>query len=160
MSSAGYARASSGPALDSHLIDDFLGLSEPTTQTVCGSLQPFLPLYFTMGRPFPSKLPLPGGDVDSHQIYGSLGPPESSTQMTSQSVQPFCRAHYCNRHTDRLTDHATRSATIGRIYNNKAIVDQTSPVPCTPITPFPADPICSERVTVHCQCGRQELIRR
>ena len=121
----------------------------------CGSLQPFLPLYFTMGRPFPSKLPLPWGDVDSHLIHGSLGPPESSTQMTSQSVQPFCRAHYCDRQTDRLTDHATRSVTIGRIYNNKAIVDHTSPALCTPITPFPVDPICSERVTVHCQWGRK-----
>ena len=28
---------------------------------------------------------------------------------------------------------------------NKAIVDHTSPALCTSITPFPADPICSER---------------
>ena len=29
--------------------------------------------------------------------------------------------------------------------NNKAIVDCTSPALCTPVTPFPADPIFSER---------------
>jgi len=28
--------------------------------------------------------------------------------------------------------------------SNKAIVDYTSPALCTPITPFPADPICSD----------------
>jgi len=29
--------------------------------------------------------------------------------------------------------------------DNKAILDHTSPALCTPITPFPADPICSGR---------------
>ena len=38
---------------------------------------------------------------------------------------------------------------------NKAIVDHTSPALCTPIAPFPADPFCSERVTVRCQWGRK-----
>jgi len=28
----------------------------------------------------------------------------------------FCMVHYCDRQTDRLADHATRSVTIGRIY--------------------------------------------
>jgi len=28
----------------------------------------------------------------------------------------FCRAHHCHRQTDRQTDHATPSLTIGRIY--------------------------------------------
>jgi len=30
---------------------------------------------------------------------------------------------------------------------NKAIIDYTSPALCTPVTPFPADPIFSERVS-------------
>jgi len=38
--------------------------------------------------------------------------------------------------------------------SNKAIVDHTLLALCTPITPFPADPICSERVTMHCQWGK------
>jgi len=45
-------------------------------------------LYFTMERPFPSKLPLPRGS-GLHLIRGSLGPPKSSTQTASRSVQPF-----------------------------------------------------------------------
>jgi len=38
---------------------------------------------------------------------------------------------------------------------NKAIAVHISPALCTPITPFPADPICSQRVTVHCQWGKK-----
>jgi len=69
-------------------------------------------LYFTMSRPFPSKLPLPMAYLDSHLIRGSLGPPTSSTRTASRSVEPFYRAHYC----ERPTDHATQSVTVGRIY--------------------------------------------
>jgi len=38
---------------------------------------------------------------------------------------------------------------------NKPIVDHTSPALCTPITLFSADPICSERVTMHCHWERK-----
>jgi len=65
--------------------------------------------------PFPSKLPLPTGDLDLHLIHGSLGPPESSTQTASRSVQPFLQGSLVWQ-TDRQTDHATRSLTTGRIY--------------------------------------------
>ena len=47
-------------------------------------------------------------DLDPHVIHGSLDPPESSTQTASRSVQP--------RLQGSLTDHSTRSVTIGRIY--------------------------------------------
>jgi len=40
-------------------------------------------LYFTVGCPFPSKLPFTMRDVEPHLIHGFLGPAESSTQMTS-----------------------------------------------------------------------------
>jgi len=33
--------------------------------------------YFTMGRPSPSKLPLPMGDLYPNLIHDSLGPPEA-----------------------------------------------------------------------------------
>ena len=36
--------------------------------------------------------------------YASFGPPESTTQSVSRAVQPFCRAHWCDRPTDRQTD--------------------------------------------------------
>ena len=37
----------------------------------------------------------------------------------------------------------------------KTIVDHTAPALCTPITPFPADPICSKRITMHWQWERK-----
>ena len=63
--------------------------------------------------PFPSKLPLPMGDMDPDLVRGSLGPPESRTQMASRSVQPFFAR--LTAVTDRLTDHASVSVAIGRI---------------------------------------------
>jgi len=65
--------------------------------------------------PFPSKLPLPMGDLDPRLMHGSL-PTQVLNQTASRSVQPFCRCQWCERLTDRPTDHATRSATNGRIY--------------------------------------------
>ena len=54
----------------------------------------------------------------AHLIRTSLGPPESKSRTASRSVQLFCRAHKC----DRPTDHATRSATVGRIYVHNGFV--------------------------------------
>jgi len=71
-------------------------------------------LYCTIGRPFPQKLPLrffPIWGSRPHLAHGSPGQPESSTQTASRSVQPFCRLTSV---TDRPTDHATRSVTVGR----------------------------------------------
>ena len=67
----------------------------------------------------PTRSPLPMGDLDHHIIRGSLGRPESSTQTESRSVQPFLQASLLwqvDRQTDRHTDDATRSVTIGRIH--------------------------------------------
>jgi len=53
-------------------------------------------------------------------IRDFLGPPDSSTQTASRSLQPFLQASLGDRptdiQTDKPTDHATRSVTIGRIY--------------------------------------------
>jgi len=112
--------------LDPHLLYDFSGQFEPVTQTVSPSVQPFLytndrrvSLYFTMGYPPPSKLPLPVGDVDPDLMHGSLGPPKSSTQTASRLFQLFLQSSLMwqtGRQTDRPTDHATRSVTMGCIY--------------------------------------------
>jgi len=68
------------------------------------------------GTPLPpSKLPLPIGYLDPHLIHGSLGPPESWTQMASRSMQAFLQSSLVWQ-TDRPTDHATWSVTIGHIY--------------------------------------------
>jgi len=47
-----------------------------------------------------------------HLIHGSLGPPESSTEMASPSIQSLTNV---DRHTDRLSDHATLLVTIDHI---------------------------------------------
>ena len=46
-------------------------------------------LYFTMGRPLPSKLPLSTGVSGHHVIHSSVDSKESSTQTASQSVELF-----------------------------------------------------------------------
>jgi len=95
------------------------------SQTASRSVQPFLhssrqsvPILYN-GPPFlPTKFPLPVRDLVSRLLYGSLGPPKSSTQAASRSVQLFLQGSLLwqtDRPTDRRTDHATRSVTIGRI---------------------------------------------
>jgi len=49
-----------------------------------------------------------------------LGPPTSSTQTASRSLQPFLQGSIGERPTDRPTDHATRSVTIGGSHSGKA----------------------------------------
>jgi len=62
----------------------------------------------------PPKLPLPTGESGPQLVHGSLSPPESSTQTASWSV-PLSQGSLVWQ-TDRPTDHATRSVTIGPIY--------------------------------------------
>jgi len=73
-------------------------------------------LYFTMGRPFPPQIAPSHRDVDSHPIHGSLGPPSPQPKRQLDRLSHFYRVHYCDGQTDRQTDHATRSVTVGRIY--------------------------------------------
>jgi len=59
-------------------------------------------LYFTMGCPFPPQnCPFPWGHLDRQLIHGSLGRHESSTKRHLDRFGRFCRAHYCDRPTDR-----------------------------------------------------------
>jgi len=62
-----------------------------------------------------SALPLPMANVDPHLIHSSWAPTESSAQTASQLVQPFLQGSLVWQ-TDGLSDHATRSVTIGHIY--------------------------------------------
>jgi len=101
-----------------YLLHGYLGLPDSEFQMISGSDQPFCSahsrasLYFTMGYPFPPKLPLLMGYLDPNLIRGSLSPPEFATQMTSQFIQPFLLAHEC----DRQTDLTNWSVTVGCIY--------------------------------------------
>ena len=61
-------------------------------------------IYFTMGHPF---LPLKSSKPSLHM--GFLGPTKSTTQTTGLTTVIV-------RQTDRQTDHAIASVTIGRIY--------------------------------------------
>ena len=74
----------------------FLGPRRVQIPNASRSVRPFLhssrqraPLYFTMGRPLPSKLPLLTGYLDPNLIYDSLGPSESIIQTAYRSVQSF-----------------------------------------------------------------------
>ena len=59
-----------------------------------------------------------GGANSTPSNNASLDPSQSTSQTASQSVQPFLNstAHDCNRPTDRMTDYATLSVTVGHIY--------------------------------------------
>jgi len=91
-----------------HLIYSSLDPPDSASQNARQSVQPYLqgsrqrvPILYN-GPPFPLKIaPLRGVDLNPHLIHGSLGPPKSTTQRTSRSLQPFCRAHDCDRLTNR-----------------------------------------------------------
>jgi len=53
---------------------------------------------------------------------GSLGPSEYSTQTASRSLQKFLQGLLGDRQTDRPTDHATGSVTIGGIYVRSTVM--------------------------------------
>jgi len=70
----------------------FLGPPESVNETA--SVQPFLHSsrqcrQACRGMPFPSKLPLPMGDLNSHLIRCCMGPSDSASQTASRSDQPF-----------------------------------------------------------------------
>jgi len=100
----------------------FHGPPEPIPQMASQSVQRLLnssrqgvPILYN-GLPLPpSKLPICMEDLNPHLIHGSLIQPESTTQTASRSVQPFLQGSW-SWQTDRQTDDATSSATIGRIY--------------------------------------------
>jgi len=96
------------------------GPPKSTTQTANRSLQKFLhrclqsvPILHN-GRPFPPKVPLPIGGSGTHLIHGFLCPHTSSIQTASRLIQPFLQASLVWQ-TDRQTDHAIQSVTIGHI---------------------------------------------
>jgi len=69
--------------------------------------------YELNGPPLsPSKLPLCMGDTDPHLIMVPLAHLSLELKGHLSWFSVFCRAH----DRDRLTDHATQSVTIGRIY--------------------------------------------
>jgi len=76
--------------------------------------------YFTMGRPFPPQI------APFHNIWVSESPfntranPSPQRKRHIHRFSRFCRAQYCDRQTNRPTDHATRSVTVGHIYVRSA----------------------------------------
>jgi len=64
-----------------------------------------VPILYNGPPLFPSKLPVAMVGSGPHLIHGSLGAPESSTHTTSDfdRLSGFCRAHNCDRQTDRQT---------------------------------------------------------
>jgi len=66
------------------------------------------PIYFTMGRLFPPKLPLPMGYLNPNLIHGFLSHLSPQPKWYLCRFSHFCRAHHCDR---RQTDHTTTTTT-------------------------------------------------
>jgi len=105
--------------LDPHVIYSSLCPLEPTTQTASRSVQPFCSvhgrasLYLTMGRPFPSKLPLLMGASGPRLIHGSFLGPTRVLNPNGISIGSDILQGSLPRPTDR--PHATIWITIGHI---------------------------------------------
>jgi len=101
------------------IYDDSLGQSEPTIQTHHDRFSRFSQItaecpYFTMGRPFPPKLPLPmGGSGPSSNTWFPRPIRVLNPNDISIGLAVFAGLTSV---TDRPTDHAIRSVTIDRIY--------------------------------------------
>jgi len=114
-------------AMHPHLMHASLGPPVSIFQTTSRSLQPFLhisrhkvPILYNghwaqWAAPSPPQNCLCMDASGPHLRHGSLSSPESKTQTVSRSVQRFLQGSG-SRQTDRRTDHATPSVTIGSIY--------------------------------------------
>jgi len=72
--------------------------------------------YFTMGHPSPQNCPFAWTDLDPHLYMVVCAHPSPQTKRHLDRFSDFCRGDVRDRQTNRPTDHATRSVTIGRIY--------------------------------------------
>ena len=82
-------------------------------------------LYFTMGRPFPSKSPLTMGISGPHLTYGSLCTRRSKRHLDRFSW--FCRAHDRDRQIDRQTCKVWKGVSTG------PAVRVEIPLSCSPL---------------------------
>jgi len=128
-----------------------LSPTESITQTAYRSVQPFLSQIHRIECPYtlqwdaPSPQNCPShyeiGSIDPHLIHGSLGPSECSTQTgLFRSVQPFLQGslvRQIDRQTNRPTDHATRSVSIGRIYVRSTVSMRPNDID-TVVSPWPS----------------------
>jgi len=84
-----------------------------------------LPLYFTMGRPFPLKIAPYHGDLPLSNMWFRVLTQEQPKRYLNRFIR-LCGAHDCDRQTDRQrdrsTDHVTRSVTIGGIYIRSTVI--------------------------------------
>jgi len=71
--------------------------------------------YTLQWVPLSTRIAPSNGGSGPHVIHGSLGPPEFWTQTTTRSLQSFLQSSPVWQ-TDKTTDHATRSVTIGCMY--------------------------------------------
>jgi len=116
-----------GASVHPHLLHASLGPPESKSQTASRSVQPFLhssqqKVAILCNRPLsPFKLPLLMGDLDPHLMLGSLVNTNPQAKRHLDRFSRFCRYHCCNRQTDRPTNHATRSVTIGPIYVHNVV---------------------------------------
>ena len=110
---------------DPHLTRDSLGPSEPTTETASRLVEPFLhrwlqsvPILYN-GTLLPLRITASIGGSGPPCNTRFLGP----TQILNVNGIWICLAVFAGLPTvtDRLTEHATRSVTIGRVYVRSTI---------------------------------------
>ena len=93
----------------SHLIQDSLFASKPTTQTASPSVSRFctddrkVSLYFTMGRPLPPKIAHFLGNLDLSNMW-FLGPPPHPSPQSKWHLDRFSRFGGLTTVTDGQTD--------------------------------------------------------
>ena len=77
----------------------------------------------------PQNCPFMCGNLDP-MWHVSSGQPETTSQTSSRSIQPFLQGSW-SRRTNRQTDHATLSVTIGCIYVRSTVMrPNNGPLSC------------------------------
>jgi len=78
---------------------------------------------YTLQRPpiTPSKLPPCMGSLEPHLIH-PWAHPSPQPKLHLDQFSNFCRAHNHDRQTDRWTDRATVSVTVGLIYVHSTVM--------------------------------------
>jgi len=96
----------------------------PNGISIGSAVQPFflrrspqnVPILYNELPISPSKLPHLHEESGPHHNTWFHGSTRNQTKRHLDRFSQFCSTHYCDRQTDRRTDHATASVTIGRIY--------------------------------------------
>jgi len=77
---------------------------------------------YTLQRAAPSPLIIVPSHGGSEPPSNTWSHPSPQLKRHHDRLNRFCTAHWCDRPTDRPTDHASRSVTVGRIYVRSTVM--------------------------------------